>query len=34
MWRVQLEGNGFLCHLAEVAPYVMPVGDVRECGGL
>ena len=31
---VQLEGHGFLCHLAEVAPYVLLVRDVRECGGL
>ena len=30
---MQLAGSGFLCHLAEVALYVLPVHDVRECGG-
>ena len=34
MRRVQLDGNGSLCHLAEVALYVLPVRDVPECGGL
>ncbi|CAE7489736.1 unnamed protein product [Symbiodinium necroappetens] len=28
-----VKGSGFLCHLAEVTPYVLPVRDVRECGG-
>ena len=30
---MQLAGSGFLCHLAEVALYVLSVHVVRECGG-